>query len=148
MIIKEVQYAEIKKAIRIAFEDDGKILDFFDPSIEVKNTNEVIEIVFGKGVDYLDKGLKAYEVYEKEKLIGYFYAINKMLVSFGLNIQYRQRKHLKEFFRVIRKSMGKDFICTLYSRNVRAIKWLYKMGMSVQEHNVNYKNNYLTVLKY
>jgi hypothetical protein len=67
-------------------------------------------------------------VYDKNKMIGYFVynPSRKALISFGLNIAYRQRKILKSFWGIIRGELKGKFQAFLWSRNARAIQWLKK----------------------
>lgn len=149
MILKIQKYENLKKAIRVAFDEDSKIFEFYDPNKSVSTLDEIVEDIYSKGDSYkgLSEGVIAIEVYEKGKLIGYFFFNNKMLISFGLNVAYRQRKHLKEFFNLIKITIGKGFSCLLWSKNIRAIKYLIKMGM-MPINETEFNGNFVTTLIY
>lgn len=149
MIIKKVPYETIKKAIRVAFDEDKKIFDYYDPNSKASNLDEIVDDIYTKidGYKDLSGGIVAIEIYEKNKLIGYFVTNSKMLVSFGINIAYRQRKYLKEFFNLIKTTLGKGFSCMLWSKNIRAIKYLFKMGMLPIKEN-DFNGNFVTILIY
>jgi hypothetical protein len=149
MILRIVKYENLKNAIKIAFDEDKKIFEFYDPNSDVANLDEIVEDIYNKidGYKEFSGGIIAMEVYEKNKLIGYFVYNNKMLISFGLNIAYRQRKYFKEFFNLMKITLGKGFSCMLWSKNIRAIKWLMKMGMMPIKEN-DFNGNFVTILIY
>ena len=74
-------------------------------------------------------------IYEGNNIIGYFVYTDKQLISFGLNIEYRQRKYLRSFFALIRTELGKGFCCWLHSVNIRGVRWLQKNGMIITKSN-------------
>lgn len=136
MIAKEITYSQIEKAIRVSFEQDSKIVSLYDPNVEVANTDDVIASIYSKIFDIKDlcicKG-----VYEKGVLVGYYIYTEMLLISFSLSPQYRTRGYLRDFFSLIRRDLGKKFVCRLWSKNVRAIKWLIKNKLEVLEDNNN-----------
>jgi len=149
MILKKVPYETIQKAIKVAFDEDKKIFEFYDPNKNVTTLDEIVKDIYNKGEGFckLSNDVIAIEVYEKNKLIGYFFYNKKMLISFGLNVAYRQRKYLKEFFSLIKTTIGKDFSCLLWSKNIRAIKYLIKMGM-IPINETEFNGNFVTTLIY
>jgi hypothetical protein len=133
MIAKVITYPKLKEAIEIAFKGDNRIYDFYDPSVKVESLEAIVADIYRKITTYQNPVLVG--IYEREGLIGYFVYQGKMLISFSLSIQYRVRKYLKEFFVIISKELKKDFHCYLWTKNIRAIKWLKKNGLQV--FNVN-----------
>lgn len=132
MIARKITYSQLEKAIQVAFEEDTKIVELYDPNVEVKSIDDVVKSISEKIFEIKDlcicKG-----VYEKGKLIGYYVYTDMLLISFSLASQYRTRGHLREFFGMIRKDLGKKFVCRLWNKNIRAIKWLLKNDLEVIE---------------
>jgi hypothetical protein len=144
MIAKSINNTQLKEAIRIAFMGDNDIYSLYDPSVEVKNVDEIVVDIIKKVDTHPEIVTKG--IYEKNQLIGYIIYNRVALISFALNINYRLRKYLREFFALIRKEIKGKFNCFLWSKNVRAIKFLVKNGMDIQTETI-YGGNLLTALK-
>ncbi len=136
MIARKITYSQLQKAIQVAFEEDTKIVELYDPNVEAESIEDVIKNISEKIFEIKDlcicKG-----VYDKGKLIGYYVYTDMLLISFSLSSQYRIRGYLREFFGMIRKDLGKKFVCRIWSRNIRAIKWLLKNDLEVIEDKDN-----------
>lgn len=133
MIAKTITSEELREATRVAFDEDKKIFDFFDRNVKVTTIEEIVDNVIKKISTYeraLYRG-----VYFKGALIGYYVYEGNSLVSFGLNSGFRTRPLLRKFFSLIKKDMVKPFFCVLWSRNIRAVKWLIKMGLTINDSN-------------
>ena len=142
MTAKLTTYKGIEEAIGVAFEGDEKIFELYDPFHPVTNIEEIKTDIVGKLKSFDHEPiLKA--VYEKNTLIGYYAYYGKNLISFSLNLQYRTRKYLKEFFTLIRQDLKGTFFTLLWTKNIRAIKYLIKQGLNVID-----QNQFITVLKY
>jgi methyl coenzyme M reductase gamma subunit len=132
LIERKITYSQLEKAIQVSFEEDIKIIELYDPNVEVKTIDDVVKSINEKIFEIKDlcicKG-----VYDKGKLIGYYVYTNMLLISFSLSPKYRTRGYLREFFGMIRKDLGKKFVCRLWSKNIRAIKWLLKNDLEVIE---------------
>lgn len=134
MRTKEITYESLKDAINISFKRDKDIYDLFDPNVKVNCIEEIVENVSEKILTY-GGNCHYIGVYEKEKLIGYFVYREKQLISFALDVPYRQRKYLREFFRIIKTKISGHFMALLWNKNIRAIKYLQKHGMNVINQN-------------
>jgi hypothetical protein len=145
MVSKIITDYEIKEAIAISFEGDNKIKDFYDLSVTINSLNDIVFDISNKLSEY--KSLVKYGVYHKNKLIGYYVYEKNILISFALNIKYRTKKFLDLYFRLIKKSIGDEFICFLWSENKRGIKWLCKVGMKVEKELI-LDNRLVTLLIY
>lgn len=132
MTTKEISKQELKKAIQIAFEGDNDIVNFYDPHRIVSCVNDIVADISSK-VDGYGEETKCMGVYDRNELVGYFVYCKRMLVSFSLKMSYRTRANLRDFFKLIRKTIGKQFVCFLFERNKRAITWLQKHGMMIVE---------------
>ncbi len=129
MMLKSIEYEKLKPAIKVAFEHDKDIFKYYDPNVPITSVNEIVEDIYRKIGEY-EGQLKIYEVYERFNLAGYIVAREDRLISFGLAVEYRFRKHLNNFFSLIKGLLGKNFYCLLWTRNIRAAKWLIKNGMT------------------
>jgi hypothetical protein len=144
MISKIINNDQFCDAIKIAFDKDDKIFSLYCPLVEVKKLEDIVNDISDRiKSDVPCATIKG--VYDKNKLIGYYvYDLEvKSLVSFGLNIEYRKRKYLKEFFSLIRDDLKGRWQILLWSRNIRGIKWLIKNGLKI-----NSENNLITHLIY
>ena len=110
---------------------------FYDKKADVTTLDELVSDVVRKVKDYFevfpDTVFKV--VIEKGKTIGYIVFKEATLISFGLAIEYRQRKYLNEFFSLIKKELRGRFVCMLWSRNIRAVKFLMKNGLKILDTN-------------
>jgi len=133
MIPKQISYNQLRKAIEVSFNNDNFIFDFYDPNTKVENIEEIVNDVLKK--------INTYEipfyfgVYDKEKLIGYFVYKENQLISFALAKEYRVRKYLREFFKIIKNQIKGHFMCLLWKKNIRASKYLLKNKMEIINEN-------------
>ncbi len=130
MVSKKINNTEFKEAIRKAFSEDKDIYSLYCPRIVVENVTDIVNDISGRiGGDVKRAVIKG--VYEKNELIGYYVYEGKTLVSFALEVKYRNRKYLKEFWRKIREDLKGGFQCFLWSKNKRGYRWLEKNGMKI-----------------
>ena len=88
--------------------------------------------------------MEYFVVLKEDEEIGYVCKIPNNLYSFGININYRTKENLSDFWERVKEVMEDGFICMLFPQNVRAINWLKKMGM-VEVEGV--ENNCTCLLK-
>lgn len=135
MTSKKISIEKLKEAIEVAFDGDNEIVKLYDPNVEVRNIKDVVNDIYNKIFEIKDlcicKG-----VYDSQTLIGYYIYSSILLISFSLNVKYRTESNLIDFFDIIKKDLGDEFGCRLWSKNKRAIKWLEKNGMeSIEDCN-------------
>lgn len=135
MTTKEITYPLLEQAIRIAYREDRKIVDFYDSNVVVNSVGDIVTDIVRKIKGFEAPVLRG--VYEKNCLIGYFVYQGKMLISFSISVRYRVRKYLREFFGLINKELKKDFVCFLWRRNKRAIRWLEKNGLEAFDYTID-----------
>lgn len=128
MIAQPISYKRLHEALNIAFKDDKDIYKYFDPNVNVEKVEDIVSDIEKKVKEFGDSVVMK-GIYEKGKLVGYFVFLNDLLISFALNVAFRTRSYLRKFFDIIKKEIGHHFVCFLWTRNIRAIKWLLKMGM-------------------
>lgn len=131
MISKIITYDQLEKAIKISFEGDKEVLSIYDPNVVVNSADDIAVDILRKVKDHGEVQIKG--VYDKNKLIGYFIRRGGMLISFGISMEYRLRQFKRGLFDIIKKDFRGMFICFLWSKNVRAIRYLEKNGMKVMQ---------------
>ena len=133
MTPKQISYNQLRKAIEVSFNNDNFIFDFYDPNSKVENLTEIVDDILNK-INTYEKPFY-FGIYDKEKLIGYFVYKESQLISFALAKEYRVRKYLREFFKIIKNQIKGHFSCVLWAKNTRAIKYLLKHKMEVIKQN-------------
>ena len=138
MEVKQIQFNELSTVLFDTFNGDEKLLIYFDPTVSIYTIEGIVDNIEKKISDYISifKEVIIFSVINKNKTVGYFIYNNKMLISFGLNIDYRTIKKSLLFFNLIKSQIGSNFYCTLYSVNTRAINWLIKMGLKIEANNL------------
>lgn len=140
MEVKKIHIDEFSEYVYNAFFDDYDLVEFYDRSVRVKSTNDAIDNVC----------LKIKESYPDAKIfgviidgikVGYFVTKENLLISFGMNIKYRNKVVLAEFWKQIQTRLGNKFHAMLYSHNSRAIEFLKKSGMKIEF-------DHITILSY
>lgn len=130
MIQKQINNDQFKEAIREAFNADQGIYEMYCPCIIVQSTNDIVDDISNR-IFNDEPDATIIGVFDGCNLIGYYVFKENTLISFALNVKYRTRRHLRDFFNIIKKALNENFICYLWSRNVRGIKWLMKNGMQI-----------------
>jgi hypothetical protein len=119
------------EAIKIAFANDTDIAENCDPSNEDKSQDGVAKDVYEKIVEYEELFDGDFIVLNNDgKDVGFVYCLPRLLVSFGVNKQYRTKEFLPVVFDTIKQNAGEEFESFMWSRNTRAIQWLKKCGMT------------------
>lgn len=130
MIAKCINKKQFKEAIRISFDGDDKIYGLYNPNVKVENIDDIVKDI-SERVESDVRGIAIKGAYEDNSLVGYYAYAGDTLVSFGLSVEHRQRKHLKALWGLIRKDLKGAFQCYLFTRNIRGCKWLQKNGMKI-----------------
>jgi len=131
MISKPITYDQLEEAIKISFKDDKFIIELYDPNVEVSSVDDIAIDIVRKVKEHGKVQMKG--VYDKNKLVGYFIRGGGMLISFGIAVEYRLRQFKRGLFDIIKKDFKGMFICFLWSKNVRGIRYLEKNGMKVMD---------------
>lgn len=119
---------DVAEMVRIAYIGDADLLEHYwgdDFNLEdaVNETMMMIRRV-SEEVE-----MQHYAVVNDGEEIGYVSCFPHNLYSFGININYRTKSILVEFWDKVKEVMGDGFICMLYPQNTRAINFLKKQGM-------------------
>lgn len=140
MEVKRINIKDFHEYVYNAFFDDYELVEFYDRSANVKTTNEAIDnVCFKIKESYPDA--RIYGVVKDGIKVGYFVTKENLLISFGMNIKYRNKIVLAEFWKQIQSRLGNKFHSMLYSHNSRAIEWLKKSGMKIEF-------DHITILSY
>lgn len=131
MTVKYIDYTELEKAILIAFSGDKKIIELYDPNVIVENVEDIAKDILRKVKDFKEVECKG--VFDKQRMVGFFIRKGGMLISFGLCLEYRVRRFKRDMFALIKEDFKGMFVCFLWSKNVRAIRYLEKNGMKVMQ---------------
>lgn len=135
MQVRNIHIDQFEDYVYHAFIDDFELVEYYDRSVGAKTTTEAIENVCDKiEQSYPDAKIFGVEI-EGEKA-GYFVAKDNLLVSFGINVKFREKEYLSKFWYEIQNQIGNDFHAMLYSHNSRAIKWLETCGMKISYDHI------------
>lgn len=130
MIVKHINREQFKEAIRVGFDSDNKIYPMYCPHVKVENVDDIVNDISSR-IEQSKGSATLKGIYESGELIGYYVYEGKTLISFALNVRYRTRKYLKEFWAKIRSDLKGGFQCFLWTANQRGISWLMKNDMKV-----------------
>jgi hypothetical protein len=128
--------------VRIAFKGDNKLNEY-----HITGSNDLDKCV----EDTIDKIKETSTLFELLLLsvifdgqtIGFTVLGGGLLYSFGINNKYRVKEILTEWIQEIKDLLDNDFKCILWNKNSRAIKFLERQGMKIED-----KNNDYTTLNY
>jgi hypothetical protein len=130
--VKKISINELPLLVQISYKGDGELPNYF-----INNQSDYMLIVNGELFNIYELAtsmkLKYYKVIYQKKPIGYFVAFENTLYSFAINIKYRKKEILSNWWKELSKTMNKGFTCYLYEKNKRAIDFLEKNRMKIIE---------------
>lgn len=94
----------------------------------VKSTFTEID-KFSSGPDKVEY----YGIYLDGKTIGFTVVGENFLLSFGINIQYRTKEIVMQWWNMVCMMLNKAFVTWLFKKNTRAIDFCKRNGMEVIE---------------
>lgn len=120
----EITLTDLKKYIDIAFDGDTELPTYHISDSDYANhtyneickTAEILNLTYYKVGDF-----------------GFTVLAPKLLYSFGINVNYRDKKTLENWFAELKNIMP-IFECVLHDKNSRAINHLIRQGMIIKEH--------------
>lgn len=142
VVLEKIPFSKLKEAVDIAYEDD---IELFDKYHIIKGScgecvNKTMELI--KEVSEYTP-MVYYHVVWNGVMIGYVCRFEDVLYSYGLNIAYRRKKILCEWWEEVGILMGGYFKTFLFSNNERARDFLHRNGCKT----VAEKDNILTLIK-
>ncbi len=130
MVVKNIHIEELKEYIDETFYGDDEILNCYDKTVPVTRITDVCESVFTK-IESLQQSAEIRGIEIGGMKVGYFVFHPSVLLSFGINSEYREKEYLIDFWETINTELGGTFQVALFSYNRRAINWLQKCGMKI-----------------
>lgn len=119
------------KNIHECFSSDDKLLDYYDPTVNVSSKEEAIMDIYMKMVDHSRD--RECEFYIDE--IGYIFYSKGLLISFCIKPESRTKENLAYFGNLIKSKLGHHFSCYLFNINRKAIGFLERIGMKKVQSN-------------
>jgi hypothetical protein len=131
--LKKIDISDLHQHIDIGFSGDDELAKYYDKSIKVDSSKEMVDNTFEKIKEYPSQfeNCNSYKVELDGDSIGYVFTTKKpnLLVSFSISEKHRNSETLKKYFDCIKSELDYSFNCYLFNRNSRAIDWLEKCGM-------------------
>lgn len=126
--IKKISRIEVWSLVELSYQGDDDLFEKYHVAKMrfedcVKCTIDMIEKVAR------EKNLVCYKIMFNKKAIGYMITFTDFLYSYAINIKFRKKNILTEWWKQVRKIMGRQFATGLYENNTRAIEFLKKQGM-------------------
>ena len=132
--LKEISIDATEWFIYIAFAEDKDLLVKYHT--REKTLDELISNLIGDIEVVCDvMGMKCYAVVFDGEPIGFSVFNDVLLFSFGIEIHFRRKDILIEWFGELKKKMSSGFATCLYNENERAISFFKKNGMHVKVEN-------------
>ncbi|MES2382406.1 MAG: hypothetical protein V4538_15270 [Bacteroidota bacterium] len=128
--LEKISTFGLRNLVEIAYKGDSELLDKYwgeDFNLE----DAVNETMWMVGEVSKEAEMSYYSVELDDCEIGYVCCFEHNLYSFGININYRTKDNLVEFWERIKEIMGQSFICMLFPQNERAINFLKTQGMKI-----------------
>lgn len=128
--LTKISKPELIKAVSIAYEGDHELFEKY----HIGKMN-FMQCVFST-MDMIrdcaeERELRYYKAIYKKQPIGYVVCFDEFLYSYGINIKFRKKDILIEWWEEVKKIMGGKFMTMLYENNLRAIEFLKKQKMEV-----------------
>lgn len=127
----EISVNDLYEAIYVAFEKDSDLIEKYhvlNASVSDCVAHTLKRIIEVSKVYQLT----CYEVLKNGGVaIGFFVTGIGFLYSFGLNIQYRTKEILPQFWEIILSKLPESFFCVMNLKNKRAIKFLERNEMKI-----------------
>lgn len=128
--INRVSKVKLRGIIELSFEGDTDLIEKYH-SVGISKDASIDETM--KRIDDISKMQKCsfFDVRFCGKSIGYFVIFDKFLFSFCINIRYRKKDILLEWWGEVKKQLGEEFGTMLFNKNEPAIEFLKRQGMKV-----------------
>jgi hypothetical protein len=128
--VKKIELKELPELVELSYKDDTDLFEKYHVA-KMDLHRCVMSTLVMIGETARNYPLEYYKVLKGKKPIGYFIIFNECLYSFAINIHYRTKVVLKNWWRHVLEILGKHFMCSLNANNTRAVKFLERQGMKV-----------------
>jgi hypothetical protein len=128
--VKKIQLKELPELVKFSYEDDNDLFEKYHVA-KMDLHRCVMSTLVMIGETARNYQLQYYKVMDNKKAIGYFIIFNECLYSFAINIHYRTKKVLTNWWKHVLRVLGTHFMCSLNANNSRALKFLERQGMKV-----------------
>lgn len=142
--IKQISKNVIGQYVSIAFKDDTELSKYHilgGETIE-KCVVDTVYRILDVSTQY---DLRFYKVMNNKQPIGFFVLGDKFLFSFGINVKFRNKEVLTEWFAIVKKLLHNSFFSVMNDKNTRAISFLEKQGMKIKNRDEQNKTVTLTI---
>lgn len=131
----QISQGKIKDFIEIGFRDDPELLSTYHISpgtlVHCVDHNYKTVVDSNESAEY-------YKVISDGQPIGFTVIMRKpvpLLLSFGINIQYRKKEILQGWLHELSDLFRDPFVVTLWPKNIRAIHFFLKNGFNFSLSN-------------
>jgi hypothetical protein len=129
----KISRPQLTKLVQISFEGDKELVDTYHVrsgmNLEVC-VNSTLHTIKDTSRLY---DLKYFKVLQDSTPIGFYVTGKDFLYSFGININWRKKEILKQWWNLICTELKYDFCCMLYAKNTRAISFIKRNNMQIIE---------------
>jgi hypothetical protein len=134
--ISKISKPQLNDLVLLAFKDDHDLIDKY----HVVNWN--LQTSVNDTLSRIDQTSKEYKLTYFKVLVnkipvGFFVIGDKLLYSFGININYRKKDVLLEWWSLVKQELNNNFIAMLNEKNTRAIEFCQKQGMDILDTTNN-----------
>jgi hypothetical protein len=141
--LKTISSGFLGSAIHFAFKGDWQLIHHYhlvngDLADCVKSTFYEIDKVSREGTALEYFGIYYTDPRKQTILIGFTVTGPKILLSFGINLKYRSKEIVLEWWQCVLTWLSGEFVTWLFKKNTRAIAFLTRNGMEISEDNGDY----------
>lgn len=128
----KIDIEELRDFIEISYKGDEDLLSKYH--VAEYSLQQAVESTINMiAITSLEAEMTYFGVVINGQRIGYLCTFKNNLYSFGINMEYRVKEILSEFWNKIKEILGNSFMTVLYPNNTRAIEWVEKCGMKKKE---------------
>lgn len=140
--ISRITKKKANKLIELAFLGDSELLEKYHAVND--NMQDSIEHTIERiDVCSMAYELKFYKVEVDGESAGFFVIGDNFLYSFGLNLRFRKKEILLQWWAMVCRELKPNFICMMNKKNTRGINFLKRQGMIIISNG-----NEILTLKY
>lgn len=135
-----IPFVGLRTEIRIAFEEDAELIEKYHV-VNGSLLNCVDDTMNRIKAVAATDDLRCYVVENKGVPIGFTVIGQSFLLSFGINIRYRTKAILMEWWGKVCHMLNNEFVTWIFKKNTRTINFLKRNGMEViADDNNDYFN--------